>query len=89
MRNLMVAYRGWGRVSSRRRSANEKRHKPLGLRRWSSRDRTRTCDPLINSQLLYQLSYSGRRGKIGRERLKFKASCPPLRLANGLIERGS
>ncbi len=26
----------------------------------SSRGRTRTCDPLINSQLLYQLSYSGR-----------------------------
>jgi hypothetical protein len=26
----------------------------------SSRDRTRTCDPLINSQLLYQLSYSGK-----------------------------
>jgi hypothetical protein len=25
-----------------------------------SRGRTRTCDPLINSQLLYQLSYSGR-----------------------------
>ena len=27
----------------------------------SSRGRTRTCDPLINSQLLYQLSYSGKR----------------------------
>jgi hypothetical protein len=26
----------------------------------SSRDRTRTCDPRINSPLLYQLSYSGR-----------------------------
>jgi hypothetical protein len=26
-----------------------------------SRGRTRTCDPLINSQLLYQLSYSGKR----------------------------
>ena len=26
----------------------------------SSRGRTRTCDPLINSQLLYQLSYSGK-----------------------------
>ena len=25
----------------------------------SSGDRTRTCDPLINSQLLYQLSYAG------------------------------
>src|SRR5690606_36152244 len=24
-----------------------------------SGDRTRTCDPLINSQLLYQLSYAG------------------------------
>ena len=26
---------------------------------FSSGDRTRTCDPLINSQLLYQLSYAG------------------------------
>ena len=25
----------------------------------NSRGRTRTCDPLINSQLLYQLSYRG------------------------------
>ncbi len=24
-----------------------------------SRDRTRTCDPVINSHLLYQLSYAG------------------------------
>ncbi len=24
-----------------------------------SGDRTRTCDPLVNSQLLYQLSYTG------------------------------
>ena len=24
-----------------------------------SGDRTRTCDPLVNSQLLYQLSYAG------------------------------
>jgi hypothetical protein len=31
-----------------------------GGRRLSySGDRTRTCDPLINSQLLYQLSYAG------------------------------
>ena len=30
----------------------------------SSRGRTRTCDPLINSQLLYQLSYSGRAKRI-------------------------
>ena len=37
-----------------------KRRKGLALQRLSSRDRTRTCDPLINSQLLYQLSYSGR-----------------------------
>jgi hypothetical protein len=29
----------------------------------SSRGRTRTCDPVINSHLLYQLSYSGRDGK--------------------------
>jgi hypothetical protein len=27
--------------------------------RGSSRDRTRTCDPVINSHLLYQLSYAG------------------------------
>ena len=26
---------------------------------WSSRGRTRTCDPPVNSRLLYQLSYSG------------------------------
>jgi hypothetical protein len=26
---------------------------------FNSRGRTRTCDPLINSQLLYQLSYTG------------------------------
>ena len=31
----------------------------------SSRGRTRTCDPLINSQLLYQLSYSGRVRRCG------------------------
>ena len=30
----------------------------------SSRSRTRTCDPVINSHLLYQLSYPGRDGKI-------------------------
>ncbi len=29
-----------------------------------SRGRTRTCDPPVNSRLLYQLSYSGKRGKI-------------------------
>ena len=27
--------------------------------RFNSGDRTRTCDPLVNSQLLYQLSYAG------------------------------
>ena len=26
---------------------------------YNSGDRTRTCDPLVNSQLLYQLSYAG------------------------------
>ena len=31
-------------------------------RRFNSRGRTRTCDPLINSQLLYQLSYTGKDG---------------------------
>jgi hypothetical protein len=25
---------------------------------WSGRSRTRTCDPLIKSQLLYRLSYA-------------------------------
>ena len=29
----------------------------------NSRGRTRTCDPLINSQLLYQLSYTGSWGE--------------------------
>ena len=34
----------------------------------SDRDRTRTCDPVINSHLLYQLSYAARKGKVaGRE----------------------
>jgi hypothetical protein len=28
---------------------------------WSSRGGTRTPDPVINSHLLYQLSYSGKR----------------------------
>jgi putative ABC transport system permease protein len=32
----------------------------------SSRDRTRTCDPAINSRLLYQLSYAGIDGKPNR-----------------------
>ena len=27
---------------------------------YNSGDRTRTCDPLVNSQLLYQLSYAGK-----------------------------
>ena len=38
----------------------------------SSRGRTRTCDPRINSPLLYQLSYSGRSGKVktGAGRIK-------------------
>jgi len=36
---------------------------PVGrLDRTYSGDRTRTCDPLINSQLLYQLSYAGSAG---------------------------
>src|SRR5438034_4874620 len=36
------------------------------LSRGSSRGRTRTCDPPVNSRLLYQLSYSGMRpGNIG------------------------
>src|SRR6059036_3171618 len=30
------------------------------LSRGNSRGRTRTCDPPVNSRLLYQLSYSGR-----------------------------
>ncbi len=34
-----------------------------GGRHGSSRGRTRTCDPPVNSRLLYQLSYSGRRAK--------------------------
>src|SRR5258708_3901477 len=29
----------------------------------SSRGRTRTCDPPVNSRLLYQLSYSGKSAK--------------------------
>jgi hypothetical protein len=33
--------------------------KKVGLSETGSGDRTRTCDPLINSQLLYQLSYTG------------------------------
>ncbi len=37
----------------------------------SSRGRTRTCDPVVNSHLLYQLSYAGislsPRGEEGRK----------------------
>ena len=47
----------------------------------SSRDRTRTCDPLINSQLLYQLSYSGRGGRIGPRGCNFKSYPRALRSA--------
>src|SRR6266478_5311438 len=36
----------------------------------SSRGRTRTCDPPVNSRLLYQLSYSGRDGNIDAKRLR-------------------
>src|SRR5436309_7753204 len=32
------------------------------LSRGNSRGRTRTCDPPVNSRLLYQLSYSGMSG---------------------------
>ncbi len=45
-------------------------------KRCSSRDRTRTCDPLINSQLLYQLSYSGR----GASAATADRTGPPARL---------
>ena len=39
----------------------KKRPTRIGIDRFEigSGDRTRTCDPLINSQLLYQLSYTG------------------------------
>src|SRR5512146_2703999 len=47
----------------------------LGRCARNSRGRTRTCDPLINSQLLYQLSYSGKRRETGG-----KLASPPLPL---------
>ena len=31
----------------------------LGLFKYGSTDRARTCDPAVNSRLLYQLSYCG------------------------------
>src|SRR5213596_3236441 len=43
----------------------------------SSRGRTRTCDPPVNSRLLYQLSYSGMRREISR--LRAGSSTPRLR----------
>ena len=54
--------------------AGEPRKGALAGQLWggSSRGRTRTCDPLINSQLLYQLSYSGRRDRILRKGGNFK-----------------
>ena len=39
--------------------ANEKAPPDLGEALSNSGDRTRTCDKLVNSQLLYQLSYAG------------------------------
>jgi hypothetical protein len=38
---------------------------PKPGRRLGGRSRTRTCDPLIKSQLLYQLSYAPRSGPAG------------------------
>ncbi len=55
--------------STRQTHATRHAKRPLNSRcdrdfrgRFNSRGRTRTCDPLINSQLLYQLSYTGKDG---------------------------
>src|SRR5689334_3331276 len=49
-----------GRVAGARREEGRLTAPLLG----SSRGRTRTCDPPVNSRLLYQLSYSGKTGGI-------------------------
>ena len=53
-------------VARRGSCENHEAHRNLvGLK--DSRGRTRTCDPPVNSLLLYQLSYSGRHraGRLG------------------------
>src|SRR5690606_1783689 len=41
-------------------TASRTRRSDNDLRLWlNSRGRTRTCDPTVNSRLLYQLSYAG------------------------------
>src|SRR5438094_7937908 len=47
----------------------------------SSRGRTRTCDPPVNSRLLYQLSYSGMKAKYSA-----LVSHPPYRDKIALLE---
>ena len=39
---------------------------------YGSPDMTRTCDPLVNSQLLYRLSYPGTRGKPGENTARLR-----------------
>ena len=57
-------YRTWGQKSGCSRQTGEaKNNKGLTLGQafifFGSPDMTRTCDPLVNSQLLYRLSYRG------------------------------
>jgi hypothetical protein len=56
-RERRLATRG-SRLEERRWQEQQSRWRPTALR--SSRGGTRTPDPVINSHLLYQLSYSGR-----------------------------
>ncbi len=53
----------WSRVSvsppQRAQNARQRGVNSSEGRAASSRGRTRTCDPPVNSRLLYQLSYSG------------------------------
>ncbi len=55
----------------------------LVLRALNSRGRTRTCDPTVNSRLLYQLSYAGsvsRRQKLIRPPGPVNAFASPSRV---------
>ena len=46
------------RVGRSENAREPRTQRALGLSSGSDRDRTRTCDPVINSHLLYQLSYA-------------------------------
>ncbi len=71
MVGIQVSFLGWGspgglgsdrdgNIRGRKRNAPPRACPGAGLRSLdSSGGRTRTCDPTVNSRLLYQLSYAG------------------------------